>query len=117
MVLLVSKKDYKSDQIANEVAVVVVKAMGLGCLMVLMLILSTSHAGEADEEDDTVSSNQINIYLTIPKDCNPRNEMEKRAWNRGFYLGIGKRLSDNLNVQGIVTMFMKVVYNTRSIRY
>ena len=96
-------------------AVVVVKAMGLGCLMVLMLILSTSHAGEADEEDDTVSSNQINIYLTIPKD--PRNEMEKRAWNRGFYLGIGKRLSDNLNVQGIATMFMKIVCNTRSIRY
>ena len=86
----------------------VFKAMGLGCLMVILLIVSTSHAGEADEEDDTaVSLNQINIYLTILKDCNPRSEMEKRAWNRGFYLGIGKRLWPNLNIPGIVSMCLR----------
>ena len=72
--------------------------------MVFIMILATSHAGVADEEDDTVSSNQINIFLTIPQDCNPRNEMEKRAWNRGFYLGIGKRLSENSNLQGRATL-------------
>ena len=73
--------------------------------MVIILILSTSHAGETDEEDDTaVSLNQINIYLTILKDCNPRNEMEKRAWNNRFYLGIGKRLWPN---SGTATMLLK----------
>ena len=97
-------------------AVVVVKAMGLGCLMVFIMILSTSHAGEADEEDDTVSSNQRNIYLTILKDCNPLDEMEKRAWNRGLYLGIGKRLWDNSNLQGTASRFLRILCKTRSIR-
>ena len=44
----------------NEGAVVDCKAMGGGCLMILILVLATSHAGEAEEDDDIVSE-QINI--------------------------------------------------------
>ena len=70
--------------------------------MILILILATSHAGEAEEDDDIVSA-QLEYKLlmeTILKDFNPRIEVEKRAWNSGFYHGIGKRMWHNFNFQG-----------------
>ena len=48
--------EYKSGKMTYEVAVVDCKAMEGGCLMILVLILATSHAGEAEEDDDIVSA-------------------------------------------------------------